>query len=522
MKRMDYELVVQNPLLIREVRGIRSPSCSASASTAQRRFVAKVAWFVLTFKAMADSRKQSVFALLAWLAVSAGAAGAAAPSPAPNDDRIRPYAANPWYWQYKGKPILLLGGSKDDNLFQIPDLKEHLDEMVKAGANYIRNTMSDRPDKGFEVYPFERRADGKYDLERLNPEYWRRFADLLRLTCERDIIVQIEVWDRFDYSQERWKLHPYNPANNVNYTFEQSGFAPDYPDHPGRNRQPFFFTTPKQRNNAVVLKYQQRCVEEMLRHALPYPHVLYCMDNESSGDEAWAAYWAEFIQTRARAAGVDVFLTEMWDDWNLQSPTHRRTFDHPERFAFADVSQNNHQKGQIHWDNFQWARSYLAKLPRPINTVKTYGADTGRYGTSRDGVERWWRHLIGGAAAVRFHRPDSGLGFSAPAAASIRAARKLASLVNFWALSPALQLLRNREANEAYLAAKPGVAYALYFPNGGEVELDLRGHGGQYEVRWVDIATGEWGSRQAVAGGDWVLLAAPGAGPWAAALRRAP
>jgi hypothetical protein len=212
----------------------------------------------------------------------------------------------------------------------------------------------------------------------------------------------------------------------------------------------------------------------------------------------------------------------MWDDWNLQSPTHRRTFDHPERFAFADVSQNNHQKGQIHWDNFQWARSYLAKLPRPINTVKTYGADTGRYGTSRDGVERWWRHLIGGAAAVRFHRPDSGLGFSAPAAASIRAARKLASLVNFWALSPALQLLRNREANEAYLAAKPGVAYALYFPNGGEVELDLRGHGGQYEVRWVDIATGEWGSRQAVAGGDWVLLAAPGAGPWAAALRRAP
>ena len=45
----------------------------------------------------------------------------------PNEDRIRPYSENPMYWQYKGKPILLLGGSKDDNLFQIPDLKEHLD-----------------------------------------------------------------------------------------------------------------------------------------------------------------------------------------------------------------------------------------------------------------------------------------------------------------------------------------------------------------------------------------------------------
>jgi hypothetical protein len=459
------------------------------------------------------------------IALSAAGAHAAASAEAPkldNAQRIRPYAANPWYWQYKGKPILLLGGSKDDNLFQIPDLKEHLDEMAQTGANYIRNTMSDRPDKGFEVYPFARRADGKYNLEQLNPEYWRRFADLLRLTHERDIIVQIEVWDRFDYSQERWKMHPYNPTNNVNYTYAQSGFAPAYPEHPGQNKQPFFFTPPSQRSNTLVLKYQQRVVEEMLRLALPYPHVLYCMDNETSGDEAWAVYWAGFIQERARAVGVDVFLTEMWDDWNLPAKTHRRTFDHPERFAFADVSQNNHQKGQTHWDNFQWARGYLAKQPRPINTVKTYGADGGRFGNSRDGLERWWRHLIGGAAAVRFHRPDSGLGFSAPAAASIRAARKLASLVNFWELAPALELLRNRDANEAYLAAKPGAAYALYFPNGSEVELDLREHAGPFEVRWIDISTGEWGERSTLTGGDWVALKSPAAGHWGVAVTKAP
>jgi len=454
-----------------------------------------------------------------------GAAGKTAGGPDPqvaNAQRLRPYAANPWYWQYKGRPVLLLGGSKDDNLFQLPDLAAHLDEMAGVGANYIRNTMSDRVDKGFEVYPFASRADGKYDLERLNPEYWQRFANLLRWTYERDIIVQIEVWDRFDYSTKNWEPHPYNPKNNVNYTFEQSGFAPAYPDHPGQNRQPFFFTTPRQRNNTVVLKYQERFVEEMLRHALPYPHVLYCLDNETSGEEAWAVYWAEFIQTRARAAGRDVFLTEMWDDWNLAAPTHRRTFDHPERFAFADVSQNNHQKDQTHWDNFQRARAYLAKQPRPMNTVKTYGADGGRFGNNRDGLERWWRHLIGGAAAVRFHRPDSGLGFSPEAARSIEAARKLASVVNFWDLAPSLELVRGREADEAYVAAKPGAAYALYFPNGGEVELDLRLHAGPYEARWIDIARGDWGPRAAVKGGDWIRLAPPGEGHWAAVVRRAP
>ncbi|MBK9139539.1 MAG: hypothetical protein IPM17_12380 [Verrucomicrobia bacterium] len=457
--------------------------------------------------------------VLAVLAVLTASAAGAPPLPTlANSDRIRPYATNPRYWQYRGQPVLLLGGSKDDNLFQIPDLRQHLDEMRAAGANYIRNTMSDRPDKGFEVYPFFRRDDGKYDLNQWNPEYWQRFANLLRWTFERDIIVQIEVWDRFDYSTQNWPPHPYNPRNNVNYTYAESGFAEQYPDHAGQNKQPFFFTTPGQRNNTVVLPYQLRFVDEMLRHALPYPNVLYCMDNETSAEPAWGAFWAEHIRAAARAAGVDVFLTEMWDDWNLRGPQHRRTLDRPELYDFADVSQNNHQKGQTHWDNFQWVRDYISPRPRPLNTVKTYGADTGRYGTSRDGLERWWRHLIGGAAAVRFHRPDSGLGFSPEAAASIRAARKLASLCTFWEMAPAQQLLRDREPNEAYVSAKPGAAYALYFPNGGEVALDLRDHGGTFAVRWINVGTGDWGPELELTGGDWRSVKAPGDGHWAAAI----
>lgn len=72
-----------------------------------------------------------------------------------NADRIQPWEENPYYWQYKGEPVLLLGGSKDDNLFQLPELKEHLAEIHEAGGNYIRNTMSDRQDKGHEAYPFK-------------------------------------------------------------------------------------------------------------------------------------------------------------------------------------------------------------------------------------------------------------------------------------------------------------------------------------------------------------------------------
>ena len=36
--------------------------------------------------------------------------------------RIQPYSGAPFYWQYRGKPVLLVGGSVEDNLYQIPDL----------------------------------------------------------------------------------------------------------------------------------------------------------------------------------------------------------------------------------------------------------------------------------------------------------------------------------------------------------------------------------------------------------------
>jgi len=456
-----------------------------------------------------------------WRPVGARGHGATAAIQSEPAGRLTPYAANPWYWQYKGEPVLLLGGSKDDNLFQIPDLEAHLDAMRAAGANYIRNTMSDRRDGGFEVYPFAQAPDGTYDLTQWNPEYWSRFERMLALTRARDIIVQIEVWDRFDYSMHNWPPHPYNPANTRTYTGEATGLAAEYPKHPGQNEQPFFFSTPPQRNISPLLTVQQRFVEQVLARTLPQPHVLYCIDNETSGDEAWSTYWAGFIRERAAKAEVEVHVTEMWDDHDLTAPQHRRTFDHPDRYSFVDVSQNNHQKGQTHWDNFQWVRRHLAARPRPINTVKTYGADGGPYGSELDGLQRWWRHLLGGAAAVRFHRPASGLGFSPKAAAAVRAARKLEEVVKPWALTPANARLSNRAPDAAYFAAGTGDACALYFPAPGKVALDLTGVSGTLSARWISIDSGEWGPTASWTGGAPTTVETPGPGMWVAAAARA-
>jgi hypothetical protein len=95
-------------------------------------------------------------------------------------DRIQPNRENPYYWQYQGEPVLLLGGSWQDNLFNHPvGLAEHLDLLVASGGNYVRNTMSHR--NVGNVFAYEQ-VDGKFDLDRWNEEYWRRLDDFLRMT----------------------------------------------------------------------------------------------------------------------------------------------------------------------------------------------------------------------------------------------------------------------------------------------------------------------------------------------------
>ena len=90
-----------------------------------------------------------------------------------NADRIKPYAMNPRYWQYKGQPVMLLGGSQTDHIFLLEDLETHLDEMREVGANYVRCTMSQREE--IELKPHKLLPDGHgWSKKHVYPGYhWR-------------------------------------------------------------------------------------------------------------------------------------------------------------------------------------------------------------------------------------------------------------------------------------------------------------------------------------------------------------
>ena len=430
-------------------------------------------------------------------------------------NRIQIYQANPRYWQYKGEPVLPIGGSVEDNLFQIPNLKAHLELLKSVGGNYVRSTMS-WVDDG-DVPPFKKVGD-HYDLNQWNDEFWNRFRNFITWTHEMDIIVQIEVWATFNYYREPWDANPFNPKNNTNYTVEETGLPTAVNSHPVATGNNFFWSVPKERNQEIVLKYQEKFVDKLLSETLPYGHILYCMDNETAVTAAWGEYWATYIQKQAAAAGRVVETTEMWDPWDLSHEKHKATFDHPETYSFCDISQNNHQKRQRHWDNAQKIRANLSPI-RPINNIKIYGADGGRFGSTRDGLERFWRNIFGGFASARFHRPDSGVGLSKTAQAHILSMRTLTDEIDIFTCEPNNDLLSNRADNGAYTIANPGREYAVYFPNGGSVNINLSVDGKtdskMVTVRWLNIAKSEWTQQEEIPFSDSITLSAPTKAHWA-------
>ncbi len=413
-------------------------------------------------------------------------------------ESIRPSIQFPGYWEYKGVPVLLLGGTRNDNLFQEVIAPDHLRELAVAGGNYIRNTMSAR-DSG-DVQPFIRLENGLYDLDQWNDEYWQRLDNLLETARELEIIVQLEVWDRFDFSRAEWHFNAFNPGININYTYQSTGLDSLYPEHPGQDLQPFFHSIPGMPKYVhqldVVRSYQEKYVEKLLSHTFPYPNVLYTMNNETNTPVEWGQHWMTFIRNNAKQQSVEVYATDMFDaNYRPRTcpPCMLSIYD-SEMYQFLDVSQiNSRNFGQAHWDTLQVIMDLVRDHKRPVNCTKVYGSGFSGFGSGspQDGVERFCRILVGGTASARFHRPTYGNGLNDLAKATFAAVREVEKQIHFWEVDFAMDLLSNREENEAYLASNRKDKFLVYFPAGGSVDISVGEGSHTFDIHWIGVTPGE-------------------------------
>lgn len=496
------------------------------------------------------------------------------PDPTPEPSKLSSSTSNPMYWEYNSEPVLLIGGSDLDNLFQWdgtvypwPDgttLTQHLDLIYSNGGNYIRNTMSSRsyepsddldPLRYNELpYPFKM-INGKYDLNQWNPIFWQKLESLLVEARERDIIVQIEVWDRYieccnsNSNNNGWYYSPWNPNNNINYDWLDSallseGWISNY------NR----FHMAAAENDVLLLPYQQRYVEKIVDTVIDgnFYNVLFQIDNESGiGDFDLEPdpYWANYIRSYAASKGRDVYVTASRRFHNVTPylTTNFQDWANPEIynvilnpiFNFLDISQNNGNPGEPQYNNLVWYRNKMIEngVQRPINNVKAYymnwptgmGFSDRTEGNDAEAGSRMWRAVFGGAASFRFHRnsptlgtiSQNGLGLSDLGRTHIRSMSMFQDKIHLFSMLPSNELLAQREENEAYCLVETGRQVAVFFSGQGDhtVQLDVTSFGqNDFIFHWLDVDNSIWDPNPTTHQGPNVTLTAPDAGHWVAVL----
>jgi hypothetical protein len=85
------------------------------------------------------------------------------------------------------------------------------------------------------------------------------------------------------------------------------------------------------------------------------------------------------------------------------------------------------------------------------------------------------------------------MGLNEIARAHIRSMRMVLAEIDIFSCRPATDLVRHRSWNEACATANPGVEYAVFFPDGGDVLLDVTAaRAGAFDVRWLAVRDSAW------------------------------
>jgi len=152
---------------------------------------------------------------------------------------FRLHPANPHYFEYEGKPtVLVTSGEHYGALMNLDfDYVKYFDELQSKGLNHTRifsatyrevagsfgitsNTLAPEPDRFIAPWPRSDRPgarDGlnKFDLTKWNQDYFNRLKNLLAEAESRGIVVELVLFCPY-YNDSMWAVSPLNIANNIN------------------------------------------------------------------------------------------------------------------------------------------------------------------------------------------------------------------------------------------------------------------------------------------------------------------
>lgn len=201
---------------------------------------------------------------------------------------LRLLPQNPHYFDYKGKPTIIVGsgehyGAVMNTAF---DYKTYLQTLGREGMNTTRlftgayfeipgafgiqkNTMAPAPEKLLVPWarsnePGYQLGGSKFDLNRWNPDYFARLTEFMREADRNGVLVEVTLFS--SYYGSGWPYHPFNRVNNVNNTTEIKALDANT------------------LNNGNLIGFQEQYVRQLVRSLNGFDNLYFEIQNEPWAD----------------------------------------------------------------------------------------------------------------------------------------------------------------------------------------------------------------------------------------------
>lgn len=391
-------------------------------------------------------------------------------------------AENRRYFVDDGKPVVLFGSG----LWTIipdrsVDIAEHNSWYAGCGANANRATLfafCTSVAEGKGLCPWLRTGpatanDGKpkFDLTKPNEEFWKRanayFADCQR----RGIYILLQIFDEpfLEGGENRWRLNPFNPDNNMNRirglprgtrgSGEEAFYDPD---------------------NKQLMRIQDALVRRLLDETAPprRGNIIYEIGNEINMDSVsgkarkWQQHWIDFFRKYEKAhPGVKLLLSNDTREELLDAG--RDGFDIVNHHGALGVNVKSTPTGELAERIRRAVGRDFAKYRRPIiNSRPCSDPDRRNYPdvvSETKGRALYWSYFLSGGHIIGFRTTVESWKGGRKAEKIIRNLRSFIDRTHFERMSPRPDLVKGN----ALCLGDAGKEYVVYQPVGGTVRVDL-------------------------------------------------
>jgi len=431
---------------------------------------------------------------------------------------------NPHYFLFRGKAVAFITSGEHYGAVLNADFdyQKYLTALKADGLNYtrlfggsyvevpgksfgiVRNDLAPAP--GHFIAPWARSdvpgyagGGNKFDLERWDPEYFKRFHDFLAGASERGIVVEISLFSSH-YGDAQWNLSPLNPANNVNGT------------------ETLDWKKLETLDNGNVLAVQERYTRKLVQEANAFDNVLFELQNEPWSDRpapgGVIGSVNQFLQPPARDRFPNV--AELADELSLAWQAKV-----VEWIASEEASLPNKHLIAQNYSNFRFPVRQL--LPGvsianfhyayPEAVLWNYGLgkaisydETGFMGRDDDLYRRQaWNFMLSGGGifdALDYsfspgHEDGTDMEPNGPGGGSETLRQQLHVLSNFLQslaltdLHPDFQTVKHASGTVARVLSNPGHEYGMYLDGDGPAKVTLDLPAGHYSGAWVNVKTGK-------------------------------